>query len=92
MPGGKRVYSRFYDPRVLRVYLPTCTPIEISQFFGQLSRFATENEKPETLLEFVRRRTGTSSNVLQLARFETPQVGAAAASSLEKTQPPGTLR
>ena len=24
--GGKTAYFRFYDPRVLRVYLPTCTP------------------------------------------------------------------
>ena len=25
LPDGKQVYFRFYDPRVLRVFLPTCT-------------------------------------------------------------------
>ena len=67
MPDGKQVYFRFYDPRVLRVYLPTCTPEEIGYFFGPVSRFATEDEKPETLLEFVRRETGMKSNIGHLA-------------------------
>ena len=91
MPDGKQVYSRFYDPCVLRVCLPTFTPIEISHFFGPLSRFAIEDEKPETLLGFVRRDTGMKSNIVRLAPAEPPPVGAAAASPLEKTQPPMTL-
>jgi len=77
---------------VLRVYLPTCTPEEIAYFYGPVSRFATENEKPETLLEFVRRQTGMKSNIVPLAPSKTPPVGAAAASPLEKTQPPMNLR
>jgi hypothetical protein len=81
LPDGKQVYFRFYDPRVLRVYLPTCTPEEIAYFFGPVSRFAIEDEKPETLLEFVRRETGMKSNILQLAPSEPPAVGAAAAPS-----------
>jgi hypothetical protein len=92
MPDGNQVYFRFYDPRVLRVYLPTCTPEEIAYFYGPVSRFATENEKPETLLEFVRRQTGMKSNIVPLAPSKTPPVGAAAASPLEKTQPPMNLR
>lgn len=31
---GRRLWFRFYDPRVLRAYLPTCTPIELTWFFG----------------------------------------------------------
>src|SRR5689334_1630382 len=27
--SGKRLIFRFYDPRVLRVYLPTCLPVEL---------------------------------------------------------------
>ena len=34
MPDGAQAYFRFYDPRVLRVYLPTCLPEEAAQFFG----------------------------------------------------------
>lgn len=81
MPDGKQVYFRFYDPRVLRVYLPTCTPEEIAYFFGPVSRFAAENEKPESLLEFVRRETGMRLNTVQLAPSETPAEGPAASSA-----------
>ncbi len=28
---------RYYDPRVLRVYLPTCSPAEFARFFGPIS-------------------------------------------------------
>ena len=92
MPDGDQVYFRFYDPRVLRVYLPTCTPKETDEFFGPVSRFAAEDEKPESLLEFVRQETGMKSYIWHLAPSETPAAGAAAASSLEKTQPPAALR
>jgi hypothetical protein len=40
----KNLYFRFYDPRVLRVYLPTCTPQEIRQFFGPIGSLLLENE------------------------------------------------
>jgi len=71
MPDGDPVYFRFYDPRVLRAYLPTCRPEEISQFFGPVWRFAAEDEKPESLLEFVRQGTGMKSNIWHLAPSET---------------------
>jgi hypothetical protein len=34
---------RYYDPRVLRAYLPTCTGSELSLFFGPVHSFACEN-------------------------------------------------
>lgn len=43
---------RFYDPRVLRVYLPTCTPWELRRFFGPVERFWTENPEGAGLLDF----------------------------------------
>jgi hypothetical protein len=84
MPDGKQVYFRFYDPRVLRVYLPSCTPEEIGYFFGPVSRFAIEDEKPEKLLEFIRRESGMKSNVLQLAPSGPVPAEAVAASLHEK--------
>jgi hypothetical protein len=51
-PDGKQVYFRFYDPRVLRLYLPTCLPEEVSQFFGPIKYYLMEDEKPDTLLRF----------------------------------------
>ena len=56
--GGKTVYFRFYDPRVLRIYLPTCTPQEIRQFFGPVGSFLLEDEDASRLLRF---RAGAKS-------------------------------
>lgn len=33
---GRQLYFRFYDPRVLAVYLPTCTQPEIAQVMGPI--------------------------------------------------------
>ena len=33
-PDGKPLYFRFYDPRVLRVFLPTCEAAELKDMFG----------------------------------------------------------
>ncbi|MEP7048893.1 MAG: DUF4123 domain-containing protein [Pseudomonadota bacterium] len=43
--AGKQMYFRFYDPRVLRTFLPTCTPAECSDFFGPISWFVLETEQ-----------------------------------------------
>lgn len=49
---GKRVRFRFYDPRVLRIYLPTCTFTERSQFFGPIESFMCEAEGVDQLDRF----------------------------------------
>ena len=43
-PDGKPVYFRWYDPRVLRVYLPTCNAEETRLVFGPVRWFAVEGE------------------------------------------------
>lgn len=43
--AGKQMYFRFYDPRVLRTFLPTCTPAECLDFFGPISWFVLETEQ-----------------------------------------------
>jgi hypothetical protein len=47
---------RFYDPRVLRAYLPSCRPGEIETFFGPIAAFLTEDEGAGTLTEFRHQR------------------------------------
>jgi hypothetical protein len=49
-PGGNVIYFRWYDPRVLRVYLPTCTPEEREIIFGPVERFLLEDRDPGRLL------------------------------------------
>lgn len=39
---GKELAFRFYDPRVLTVYLPTCTAAEFTVFLGPASRLYAE--------------------------------------------------
>jgi len=43
---GKDMYFRFYDPRVLRAFLPTCTPDELNDFFGPIGSFLIEAAEP----------------------------------------------
>jgi Domain of unknown function (DUF4123) len=49
---GKLLVFRYYDPRVLRVYLPTCRANELRTVFGPIECIWTEDERPETMLEF----------------------------------------
>lgn len=49
---GKVLMFRFYDPRVLRVYLPTCTPAEAAQVFGPIAKLACESNAADSLLHF----------------------------------------
>jgi hypothetical protein len=43
---GKALVFRYYDPRVLRAYLPTCTPSERREFFGPALRLVAESDQP----------------------------------------------
>jgi hypothetical protein len=51
---GKVLLFRYYDPRVFRVYLPTCSEQELGTIFGPVFRFAVETESGDALLGYVR--------------------------------------
>jgi len=76
LPDGRQVYFRFYDPRVLRVYLPTCLPEEIDQLFGPVRYYLTEDEKPETLLRFSNAGKGVGLRKFHLAPDADAKSGA----------------
>jgi hypothetical protein len=63
---GEELYFRFYDPRVLRVFLPTCTPAELEAFFGPIDAFWMEAEDPLTCLVFRRSREGLTTDRIGL--------------------------
>lgn len=52
LDDGQRVLFRFYDPRVLRAYLPTCTGEEARQMFGPITHYAVEGRRGETAIRF----------------------------------------
>lgn len=49
---GNPMTFRFYDPRVLRRYLPTCKPAELKIIFGDVETFFAESEENEKLLNY----------------------------------------
>ncbi len=69
-PEGKELYFRFYDPRVLRVYLPTCTMEDTAEFFGPIGSFLLDDDQPEVLLRFA--SNGSRARVLVSARRGQP--------------------
>lgn len=42
LPEGREVLFRFYDPRVLRAFLPTCNTAELDEVFGPVESFLIE--------------------------------------------------
>jgi len=60
--GGQRLYFRFYDPRVLRVFLAKCTDEEAGQFFGPVGCFFLEGTEPEAVLRLSRADRGAQQD------------------------------
>lgn len=86
LPDGKQVYFRFYDPRVLRVFLPTCTADETNQFFGPIKHYLMEDEQPDKLLQFANTGHGADQKPISLIPA-APADKAVAEKTVEKTMP-----
>jgi hypothetical protein len=48
----KKLFFRYYDPRVLRVFLPTCDANQLQQLFGPIRRFDMEAADSANLVRF----------------------------------------
>lgn len=72
---GREMYFRFYDPRVLRVFLPTCTVQEAAQFFGALACFMTEAEDPARITQFTCTPDGLVQKTVDLRQPSESPVG-----------------
>jgi hypothetical protein len=70
-PEGRQLLFRYYDPRVLRVYLPTCNAGELQEVFGPVSCYLLEGEDPNTLLRF--RLDGETLRCEELALVEAAE-------------------
>lgn len=44
--NGEELYFRFYDPRVLNAFLPTCDKDQLQEFFGPVEFYICEDEDP----------------------------------------------
>lgn len=61
--AGRFLMFRFYDPRVLRVYLPTCTDDEARRVFGPVDDYVCGSGERDALLRFARPRWREPSRV-----------------------------
>ena len=50
--GGDRYLFRYFDPRVLRAFLPTCSGSQWEQIRGAIEVFFAESEDPAVLIRF----------------------------------------
>ncbi|MGL1935396.1 MAG: DUF4123 domain-containing protein [Fibrobacterales bacterium] len=50
--SNKTMLFRWYDPRVLRKYLPTCNEDELTTFFGSIHCFIVKGEEPHLYQTF----------------------------------------
>ena len=62
-PEGKPMYFRWYDPRVLRTYLPTCNDEETAIVFGPVKQYVMEDGEANVLLRF-RAQAGDGTGIL----------------------------
>jgi hypothetical protein len=51
-PDGKPMLFRYYDPRVLRIYLPTCNSDELKIVFGPVENYLLEDENAKSALRY----------------------------------------
>jgi hypothetical protein len=83
LPSGEQVYFRFYDPRVMRTFLPTCTPEDTTQFFGPIQNYLVEDENPKKLFRFV--NTGKGSERMMIALVDQIEPSPEAAEAVPET-------
>jgi hypothetical protein len=72
------LYFRFYDARVLRAFLPTCEPQELSAIFGPIASYLVESDRPDTMLAF---SPGADGLITARVSLSEPAVQALAGSS-----------
>ena len=52
LPDQRTVLFRYYDPRVLRTFLPVCNAAELTTFFGPVQTFIVEGEASDAGIRF----------------------------------------
>ena len=71
MESGETMYFRFYDPRVLRVFLPTCDSHQLVDFFGPITHFIIEDEDSHYYLRFSLKNQSLIKERFTIENFNT---------------------
>ena len=91
-PRGRRLVFRYYDPRVLRIYLPTCFEEELRTVFGPIQSVWTEGQLPNDMLEFRVHRGRLAQGTLALDSEAASDLRAAGRSRTSNAAPPVETR
>jgi hypothetical protein len=68
LPDQRTVLFRYYDPRVLRNFLPVCNASELATFYGPVQKFIVEGETPESGIKFSLAGTALKPEPFQLKK------------------------
>ena len=63
---GQEYFFRYYDPRVLRVFLPVCNADERDAFFGSVHCFLLEGDCVGTAITFAKKEGDATHGVFPL--------------------------
>ncbi len=74
LPDGEHWYFRFYDPRLLPVYVAKCNQWELENFFGPVRGFGIPPgvESGVTLLHYESKRSAGSSDAVSTDPYMSP--------------------
>jgi hypothetical protein len=61
---GRIMTFRYYDPRVLRIFLPVLSGTEAAEFFGPIEAFAAAGESPDVFHVFRRNGSGVEDRAI----------------------------
>lgn len=67
---GKPMMFRFYDPRVIRKFLPTCDGDQVQTFFGKIDKFFVESGEGETLIAYSQENGALKETEIELGKNE----------------------
>lgn len=62
--SGRSLLFRYYDPSVLRQFLPSCDAEQLAAFFGRVDALYAESEDAESLFRFHLTASGLNSSEL----------------------------
>jgi len=62
-PEGNNLVFRFYDPRVFRVFIPTCDESQLKIIFSEIEYFLLEGEDSAKIINFHLGENGLKSNL-----------------------------
>lgn len=75
-PEGRTVRFRYYDPRVLRAFLPVCTATELGTFFGPIAAFYAAGRPGPTISAYSLGRRQLQARSLSLVPRPTEPAAA----------------